>query len=249
MILIDTKLSLSYKIRMTGLGKIETAQIKNQVYEQFKQMIIKGKWLPGSKLPSESQLCDQLGVSRVSVRSALQSLAAQGFIEIKRGEGSFVNTFNLSDQLGLLIPMIALDEKDHLEVLEYRLILEPNIMPTVVEKITDEEIFGLEKSYHEMELCTGDIVKFMTIDSKFHIKLIEISGNSTILKVHQVLFEIFFASWQEIGAHLGYVDGLNYHYKIIQSLKKRDGQLAKEIMYEHVERTVIRMKEWYSHHK
>ncbi len=243
---IDRFVLLYYKIRMIGLGKIDTSQIKNQVYEQCKRMIVQGKWLPGSKLPSESQLCEQLGVSRVSVRSALQFLAAQGYIEIKRGEGSFVNNFNLNEQLGLLMPMIALDEKDHMEVLQYRLILEPNIMPMVIDKITEEDLVGLEKSFHEMEHATDDIVRFMNYDSSFHIRLIEISGNNTILKVHMVLFEIFYSSWQEIGAQLGYKDGLAYHKKIIEALRSRDKELARTLMYEHVERTVTRMAKYYS---
>lgn len=247
--LIDRNVILSYKIHMTGLGKIDTSQIKNQVYEQCKRMIVQGKWPPGSKLPSESQLCEQLGVSRVSVRSALQSLAAQGYIEIKRGEGSFVNNFNLSEQLGLLMPMIALDEKDNMEVLQYRLILEPNIMPMVVDKITDQDLEELEASLHEMEHSTGDMIRFMNYDSGFHIRLIEISGNNTILKVHMVLFEIFYSSWQEIGAQLGYEDGLAYHKRILEALRSRDKELARTLMYEHVERTVTRMAKYYSSKK
>ncbi len=219
------------------LTKIETAQIKNQVYEKCKSMIIEGNWLPGNRLPSESQLCNQLGVSRVSVRSALQSLAAQGYIVVKRGEGSFVKEFNVTETLDVLQPIIALSNKDILQVLEFRCIIEPSIMHLVVERASLQDIQFLEENFKKLEKSTHDIEQHARIDEQFHMKLIDIVANPILSKVFRVLIEIFNSTWHEVCGILGTESGLNYHKKLIQVIQQRDAQKAQKIMKEHVTNT------------
>ncbi|MBN2625111.1 MAG: FadR family transcriptional regulator [Spirochaetales bacterium] len=234
---------------MNRMNRINTSQIKNLVYEQCRNMIMEGHWLPGDKLPSENQLCEQLGVSRVSIRSALQSMEAQGLIEIRRGEGSFVNHFNLSNQLDLLIPILALDKKDVMEVLEYRIIMEPGIIPYVLERIKPGDIESLEKIYNKMEASVGDIRKFASLDEQFHLKLIDIISNKVIEKVYRILFEIFNSTWLEICEVLGVEDGLHYHHELIRAIRDKDVAQATILMHEHVERTHSRMSKYYSEKK
>ena len=231
---------------MEKLGKIDTAQIKNQVYERCKAMIIQGSWGPGDKLPSESQLCEQLGVSRVSVRSALQSLEAQGFIEIKRGEGSFVRRFNLSDQLDLLVPVFALDKKDILDVLKYRMITEPTLMPYVIENATENDIASLEATLAKMEASTDNMRKHAQLDEQFHIKLTEIVQNNVITKVYSVLFGIFSSAWNEVCTILGPESGIAYHSQLIAAIKERNKKKAEKIMRDHVRWTYEHIKEHYA---
>ena len=230
---------------MGKLKKIDTSQIKNQVYESCKKMIVNGSWKPGTKLPSESQLCEELGVSRVSIRSALQALEARGFIDIRRGEGSFVNHFNLADHLKLLVPVFALERSDVMEVIEYRLIVEPNIMPLVIERASEEDIKSLEKIYKQMEESVDDIRKFATLDEQFHLRLVDIISNNVIQRIYTVLFEIFNSSWLEICEVLGVKDGLFYHLEMINAIRNRKIDEAVAIMYKHVERTHSRMIDYY----
>ena len=230
---------------MPRLEKIDTAQIKNQVYEKCKAMIINSVWAPGDKLPSEGQLCEQLGVSRVSVRSALQSLAAQGFIEIRRGEGSFVKHSSLSDQLDLLLPIFALGEKDILDVLKYRIITEPSLMAYVVENATEADIAKLEEILDNMKKSTSDMRRHAQLDEQFHFLLTEIVANGVISKVYRVLFEIFNSAWNEVCGILGPDAGILYHSRILEALKARDKETAERVMREHVLSTYRRIKDHY----
>ncbi|ORC38434.1 hypothetical protein B4O97_01365 [Marispirochaeta aestuarii] len=230
---------------MTRLGKIETSQIKIQVYEKCKSMIVSGSWAPGDRLPSESQLCEQLGVSRVSVRSALQSLEAQGFIEIRRGEGSYVKHFNLSDQLDLLLPIFALGKKDVLDVLKFRLITEPSFMPYVVENATEKDLQDLEAILEKMKSSTSNMRKHAQLDEQFHFKLTEIVNNSVVYKVYRVLFEIFNSAWNEVCNILGPDAGIHYHARLLQAIRNRNKQKAEEIMREHVLWTFNQIKNYY----
>ena len=61
---------------------------------------------PGTRLPTEQELCVRLGVSRTSIRAAVQRLAERGVVSVEVGRGTFVrqpDTQRLSEQLGLLV--------------------------------------------------------------------------------------------------------------------------------------------------
>ena len=70
-----------------ALSTIRKRNISNEVYGRFMNAIASGEWAPGSKIPSENELASTLGVSRVSVRSALHKLTSLGLVESRQGEG------------------------------------------------------------------------------------------------------------------------------------------------------------------
>lgn len=61
-----------------------------QIVKQLRELIAEQQIKPGDKLPSERVLCEQLNVSRSSVREALRSLELLGLIETKHGGGTFL---------------------------------------------------------------------------------------------------------------------------------------------------------------
>ena len=61
-------------------------QLKNKLQEDIEN----GRLAPGSKIPTEFELGEQYGVSRVTVRKALKELSDQGYLERKSGKGTFV---------------------------------------------------------------------------------------------------------------------------------------------------------------
>ena len=119
------------------------------------------------------------GVSRVSVRTALKSLIAQGFLISKQGEGTFVVGVSVDMNMDILVPIIGLDKKNILEVLEYRKILEVGIVPLIFENITSKDLNDLKSNLEELEQTSEDQIKSITeLDLEFHRKLCLISGNS-----------------------------------------------------------------------
>jgi GntR family transcriptional repressor for pyruvate dehydrogenase complex len=79
------------------MRKLEKINITDQICKEIKKNIIDGYWKEGDKIPSENELADMMGVSRISVRAALQRLQVLGYIETRGGEGSFVRKFSLSN--------------------------------------------------------------------------------------------------------------------------------------------------------
>lgn len=70
---------------------VQAKTVANQVDEILLERIRDGSYLPGSRMPSESELSDELGVSRATIRTALAKLAANGLILRKQGNGTYVN--------------------------------------------------------------------------------------------------------------------------------------------------------------
>jgi len=70
---------------------LQAKSIAEQVDEILLDRIRSGVYSPGSRMPSESELSDELGVSRATVRTVLAKLAANGFITRKQGDGTYVN--------------------------------------------------------------------------------------------------------------------------------------------------------------
>ncbi|MFW6029498.1 MAG: FadR/GntR family transcriptional regulator [Halanaerobiales bacterium] len=62
----------------------ERENLSRQVFEQLKSQILRGKWKPKEKIPSENELVKILNVSRVTIREALQTLVTLGLLEKNR---------------------------------------------------------------------------------------------------------------------------------------------------------------------
>src|SRR5438093_12123442 len=72
------------------LETLRGVPLKEQVLRQLRRLIDQGELGPGAQLPGERELADRLGVSRGTVREAVQFLQALGLVEIRHGSGTFV---------------------------------------------------------------------------------------------------------------------------------------------------------------
>ena len=85
----------------SGLRSRRLRPLRVVVREELRQRILAGEWKVGERLPTEDDLCRQFMVSRVTVRSAIQALAAQGLVDIRHGSGTYVATFGGQLRSGL----------------------------------------------------------------------------------------------------------------------------------------------------
>jgi GntR family transcriptional repressor for pyruvate dehydrogenase complex len=97
--------------RHAPLRRVRRSSIKQQVFEQLRDGIIRGTWPAGTKLPSESDLGAKLGCSRISIREALQMLASLGLVETRQGGGTFVQSYAGEVLFSPLLPMLALQKQ------------------------------------------------------------------------------------------------------------------------------------------
>ncbi|MDA8374850.1 MAG: GntR family transcriptional regulator [Actinomycetota bacterium] len=84
-----------------GLRPVRLRPLRVVVREELRRRILAGEWAVGERLPTEDELCREFAVSRVTVRSAIQALAAQGLVDIRHGSGTYVATFGGQLRAGL----------------------------------------------------------------------------------------------------------------------------------------------------
>ncbi len=209
------------------------------MYEQLKALLLEGHWKAGEKIPSEAELCRMTGVSRVSVRTALKSLIAQGFLVSRQGDGTFVVDISVDMNMDLLVPIIGLDKRNILEVLQYRKILEVGIIPLIFENLTEKNLEDLECNLVELEQTPeGEIETITELDLEFHRMLCRISGNSLIIKVNRILGNLFRKSMEDVVVALGNQTGRKYHRQIFEAIRAGDQQKTTALVREHIQNTI-----------
>lgn len=229
-------------ITPTVLKRVDRSSVKDQVFVQLRDQILKRVWLPGSKIPSENALAEQLGVSRVSIREALKMLVSLGLLETQHGGGTYVREYKGEVFLNPLFPMLALEASDVFDVLEYRKIVERGTVGIAVEKADAAAIESLENAYQAMVEQKDNIHGFAMADLEFHLDLAKATKNPIIIKINDFIKSILSVSMDNVVSTLGIQDGLLYHRKIIDAIKAKDIVLAENLMEEHVVRTIERLK-------
>ena len=135
---------------------IEKNNLVDEAYNQLLQMIASGEWVEGSKLPSESQLCETLGVSRNTVRVALSKLNALGLIESRQGFGYSVRNLNIGIYLNSMLPTMLLHSRDLESITEFRIGVESEAAAVAAERATAEDLERMRVACEKAEAHMGD---------------------------------------------------------------------------------------------
>lgn len=219
------------------LSPIKNAKIYEKVMEQIKGLVKKGSLKSGDKLPSERDLCDQLQVSRTSVREAMRALEMLGLVEAKHGEGNYINN-NLEKSLlePLSIVFMLLGSKPD-EILELRKIIEPETAALAAKNITDEQLLELRKIVCDLNNAE-DMEVSASLDKKFHYKITQASGNSLISTIMFSISSLIEEYIENSKVHLYNKDMIKIHHEeICGALENRDSDSVATAMRKHLEMT------------
>ncbi|NMA21597.1 MAG: FadR family transcriptional regulator [Lentisphaerae bacterium] len=224
---------------MEKLTRVKRQSLRTQVYTQLKEKILNEQWEVGEKLPSEAELCESFGVSRVTVRAALQQLEILGLVETRHGEGTYVCEYSALKTLNTLHPLPPINRhKDLISVLEYRQIVEKGTIKLALRNMTDEDIEQLEHTYQLMLQTVNNPKRHAEADHLFHFLLAKISQNSLLCTVSSTIATILANSMVDIVKLLGSDLGLKYHRKLIDAIKERDSLKCETLMEEHIQMTI-----------
>ncbi len=204
-----------------------------KVANQLSRFIADGTIKPGQKFPAERDLAERLGVSRPTVREAMIALELQGVIEIRTGSGIYVTKKK---------PKLEVKDKGigPFEILETRMLLEPEACALAATRITDEQLDQLRLTYREMEEEEKQENSSEQADWKFHNIIANASQNSAIFAVVDWLWELrnqseLHTAFSERIRREGIHPILADHQAIIEALAARDAEAAREAMRKHLE--------------
>lgn len=224
---------------MPPFKKVKTDSLRAQVYAQLKAQLLKGAWAPGQKLPSENQLCATFGVSRVTVRAALQQLEILGLVETKHGGGTFAKDHSALQSMELIHSRVSVRENQELiTVLEYRKIVEKGTIALAVKRAGPEDIASLEETYAAMLSVVDRPDAFAEADLEFHLKIARITRNPILVKVCSLINDILREAMVDIVRLLGHQQGVKYHRLLIDAMAAGNAAECERLMGEHIEVTV-----------
>lgn len=229
---------------MEKLKKIRSESLRSQVYKQLKENLLAGVWKVGEKLPSENELCNTLGVSRVTVRAAIQQLEILGLVETRQGNGTTVTDFSGVSSINTFHPVIQInDNQDILHILEYRKMVETGTIVLAVDRIKDKDFDFLEEKLKVMEESVDNFEKHARADHQFHYRIAQCTQNPIIIKVYSLINEMLSTAMVDVVAMIGCEIGLKYHRQLIDALRKKDKELCRKTMESHLQETITALIE------
>lgn len=237
---------------------IQKQRIDSCVYEQLLDNINLGKWKAGDKLPSESELCAILQVSRVSVRSALQKLQALGFIEVVRAKGSFVCDSNMLFDSSRINHTVGLTQKEAFEIAELRSMLEGASVEIILELGGAADLSRMEEAYQGMVKAAEEqaLDPFTLHDHHFHQTIILATGNSRLIRIAHIFREDFFHYLTEINKYTFcnlmdesqirryFKEAIHWHTDLRDALHNLDPD-APAVQRRHITRNAERLTRYY----
>ena len=220
-----------------SIQPIKRQNVSELVFNQMQEMIVSGEWAPGSKISSENELASQMGVSRVTIRSAIQKLSSLGLVESRHGEGTYVCKLDGTQCFNSMLPMIVLSTVNREALHEFRTIIESACAMLAAERITPEQLAELRKANETMASNMDQPEAAANADMAFHKGIANATGNPYIVQVFDILEAIFTRSLVENIHHMGASSGVHFHGEICNALEKHDAALAQKLMQEHLKVT------------
>jgi GntR family transcriptional repressor for pyruvate dehydrogenase complex len=221
------------------LKPIKPKTISDQVFDQLREIIARGSLKPGEQLMPERDLAKAFGVSRTTIRNAINRLMVMGIVENRQGKGTFVRLPDSRADNPLALAMEAGDA-DLEDLLEFRLGLECNSAFLAANRATRDDIRFLEKSIEDMEGEIAEGGHGTEPDASFHMAIAYASKNPVQIQIMREFYDFLFYGIRENLAHL-YEDPertrsiVAQHTDIMNAIKAHDPKLAFEKMRRHIE--------------
>ena len=191
----------------TNIEKVNRRTVADQVFHIILKKISSGEWKIGEKIPSEIELAQDLGVSRTTLKMALQKLNTLGILETRVGEGSFVCEFSFNSLFSELLRCNLLTGNNS-ELNQFRVLVEYCV---------------LRLGFHYTHFA-------------FHYSICQMSKNKLFIQLYESFKDTFFdiykansrTTWQVCGTQ----ETLNHHQKLFDSIKTKDVQQMSELQEE-----------------
>jgi DNA-binding FadR family transcriptional regulator len=214
---------------IAALRPIPNRRVTQQVQDQLKELILSGAFHPGERLPSERDLMEALGVSRTAIREGLGALQALGLVAIRHGSGVYVSDTFPSSTVPDTLGRMEADPATARDLIEVRLIVEPEITALAASRATEEDLDRLRHDVEAFRTQLGSVRRPPT-DLQFHVDLCKATHNAPLLTIVQWVVQFYAKSGQVPKAK----DVLD-HERICLAVASRDPEAARDAMRAHLE--------------
>jgi DNA-binding FadR family transcriptional regulator len=217
------------------LASIKRTRLTESVTDQLMEMLRSGDWRPGAKLPSERELRLQLGVGRSSIREALQALIGLGMIAAHAGRGYYVRPMDTgSAPLAGAAPVLA-ESHSLLDLLEARLLLEPEIAALAAKNATPLDFAALDRAQLRIVSAARNGRAVYRAAAMFHVEFAKASHNAALVQMVGSLVSVM-AYWGRVfeRAPNRAQEEVRLHRELLDCLKNQDPAAMRRKMQEHI---------------
>ncbi|MCD6307074.1 MAG: GntR family transcriptional regulator [Deltaproteobacteria bacterium] len=211
---------------------LQIQSIVQNVREHLLNQLLHGNLHPGQQI-KELEIASSLGISRPPIREALKYLEAEGLIVKKPNRGAFVATIT---------------EHDAWEIYTLKCNLYEMATRLAFERISKTDLQDWEEVLKEMEACVmsdpPDVIKYQSLNQKFHDILFHISGNQRLQRISQMLHrQMSRFSCMSLMDEEHLKGSLRYHQMILDTIKEGDMEGTIRVTREHILKGLDSVKE------
>lgn len=229
-------------------GRTRRGGLVQEVVQHLLLQIQSGQLKPGDKLPTESAVMGELGVSRTVVREAISRLQASGQVETRHGIGTFVleapttHNFRIAEQ-----DMATVD--DVIAVLELRISLETEAAGLAAQRATPEQLTGMAAALHGFSSAIHSDLDAVPSDFQFHMEIAKATGNRhfaelmTYLGTHIIPRTRIKTADQAPEGRRAYLERVHgEHESIYNAIRNHDTEAARAAMRTHLSNSRDRLR-------
>ncbi|MFD2171132.1 FadR/GntR family transcriptional regulator [Tumebacillus lipolyticus] len=209
---------------MTLQRAVRSSLVK-QVVEQLESFIETGKWQIGARIPAEPELVNQLGVSRNTIREAVQALIHTGMLEARQGDGTYVRRANQFEAAMLR----RLERSTVAETLEARHCLEREIARLAAMRRTEEDLRAIRSCLAERDREDQHTDSFVEADFEFHIMIATATHNSVLIDLYKHMSESLRMSISSTVGDAEWAENHRAaHHALVDAIAAQDAIAAEE---------------------
>ena len=223
---------------------IKQSTASQMVVEQILDSLKTEEFKPGEKLPSQMDLAKMFNVGRSSIREAIKSLDALGYLEIIQGKGTSFKKDIPSDKAYLSGLKDALEEATLLDLMKIGMILECYAAELAADSANPKHIQQLKEAIESIQVSENDRKNFIEMDLRFHFALAQATGNIAICEILKLLLEkvhrhhlIYFAISSETRKRT-----IATANQILSCILKGDAKKASACMRDHLDAMMDELK-------
>ncbi len=214
---------------------IKHTKISEQIVDQIKRLIADGQLKPGDTLPPERELIKQFGVSRPSLREALNALVTMGLLEINQAKRTCVKSVTsklIDDPLAILIKA---DIQKIFDLIEVRKAIETWAAYHAAERASEEDIEQLDRIIQKMKRAFKEGQPWAKEDADFHLAIAKATHNTIQMHIMSAIYDLLRASMTKILTDREKVKELMYHHQqIFDAIKSRAPERARKKTLAHL---------------
>lgn len=204
--------------------------------DRIRTHIISGEIPAGYIFPNETVFCEQLGVSRSTLREAYKALESTGFIKRVKRFGTMVNDFTDISKAAPLGTSLIMSDMD--ELMEFRVMIEAELARLAALRASESNIQAMQTALQKMRESGDDMAEMTRYDTMFHMEIAKASGNRLLISTMENAKEVFesgiYRAFQ-VDTASNVAQALVYHTQILDAIIRKDSSAAYGLMRQHIE--------------